>query len=61
MISRIFAKNVRNLAIQQGRKIGELECACGVCVQGIWQKPSSMVIGYHLKLPWSLQGTLELD
>lgn len=32
MISRIFAKNVRNLAIQQGRKIGELECACGVSV-----------------------------
>ena len=30
MISRIFAKNVRNLAIQQGRKIGELEYCCGV-------------------------------
>ena len=32
MISRIFAKNVRNLAIQQGRKIGELELRSGVSV-----------------------------
>lgn len=32
MISKIFAKNVRNLAIQQGIKIGELELSSGVSV-----------------------------